>query len=215
MVGEQAGAGRRLGTAEGHGVEGEQERPMAMGGCREVGDPWEKTGAPPKKSHGGRWVPRPPTEPKGKPAAPQRATKRWVPPPKPQGHPNPGAPQVPSPGQGDTKPDAGPPPQPSCLTKTSPRAPRPHLSSELSPDMLIAHTGCAGSTEPLNIAQPLSWKPRQGRHPSAFASCPLPACDSQCRQRSPALPASPRSPERDQCPAGTGSVPVPIPSHKR
>lgn len=174
-----------------------------------------KDRCPPKKKPWRKMGASTPNRAKRQASSPTESHEEMGTPPKPQGHPNPGAPQVPSPGQGDTKPDAGPPPQPSCLTKTSPRAPRPHLSSELSPDMLIAHTGCAGSTEPLNIAQPLSWKPRQGRHPSAFASCPLPACDSQCRQRSPALPTSPRSPERDQCPAGTGSVPVPIPSHKR
>lgn len=84
---------------------------MGKDRCPPKNKPWREMGA------------FTPTEPKGKPAAPQRATKRWVPPAKRRGHPHPGAPQVPSLGQGDTKPDAGPPPQPSCLTKTSPRAP--------------------------------------------------------------------------------------------
>lgn len=53
MAGEGAGAGPGLVTMEGHGAEGQQERPMAMGDAERWVPPL------PKKSHGERRVPPP------------------------------------------------------------------------------------------------------------------------------------------------------------
>lgn len=153
-----------------------QPRGMLRGGC-----PMGKDGCPPQKPWREMGAPTL-TEPQDEPAAPRRAMRRdGCPPASPGG---PGTPPVPPPGQGDTKPDPALPPAPPQAEQLQSQTPSLHLSSELSPNTLVARVGSTGRAEPLNIARLLSRQPRGGQHPPA---CSLPAIpnDSQRRQHSP------------------------------